>query len=58
MSEEKQINQKVKKKKKKERKRLEKQLDEKQAAVNISNQRTDKIPFIAIDNYNNTLKRI
>ena len=37
-------------------KHLEKQLDEKQYAVNISNQRTDKIPVIAIDNYNNTLK--
>ena len=37
-------------------KHLEKQLDEKQDAVNISNQRTDKIPVIAIDNYNNTLK--
>ena len=24
--------------------------------VNISNQRTDKIPIIAIDNYNNALK--
>ena len=35
---------------------LEKQLDEKQDAVNISNQRTNKIPVIAIDNYNNTLK--
>ena len=38
------------------RKKIEKQLDEKQDAVNISNQRTDKIPVIAIDNYNNTLK--
>ena len=28
----------------------------KQDAVNISNQRTDKIPVIAIDNYNNTVK--
>ena len=35
---------------------LGKQLDEKQDAVNSSNQRTDKIPVIAIDNYNNTLK--
>ena len=44
------------KKKYKKIKHLEKQLDEKQDAVNISNQRTDKIPVIAIDNYNNTLK--
>ena len=41
-------------------KHLEKQLDEKQDAVNISqspnNQRTDKKTVIATDNYNNTLK--
>ena len=37
-------------------KHLEKQLDEKHDTVNISNQRTDKKPVIAIDNYNNTLK--
>ena len=41
-------------------KHLEKQLDEKQNAANISlcpnNQRTDKKPVIAIDNYNNILK--
>ena len=46
------FNKKITKKKKK----IEKQLDEKQDVVNISNQRTDKIPAIAIDNYNNTLK--
>ena len=57
MSEEKILIKKLqKKKKKKKKKHLEKQLDEKQDAVNISNQRTDKIPIIAIDNYNNTLK--
>ena len=55
MSEEKKLIQKLQKKKKK-KKNLEKQLDEKQDAVNISNQRTDKIPVIAIDNYNNTVK--
>ena len=44
------------KKKYKKIKHLEKQLDEKQDAVNIANQRTDKIPVIAIDNYNNILK--
>ena len=55
MSEEKNLIKKLQKKKKK-KKHLEKQLDEKQDAVNISNQRTDKIPVIAIDNYNNTLK--
>ena len=40
-------------------KHSEKQLDEKQGAVNISNQpnpRTDKKYVIAIDNYNNSLK--
>ena len=37
-------------------KHLEKQLDEKQDAVNISNQGTDKRPFITFDNYNNSLK--
>ena len=46
MSEEKIL---IKNKKKKKKKKLEKQLDEKQDAVNISNQRTDKIPVIAID---------
>ena len=44
------------KKKIQKKEHLEKQLDEKQDAVNISNQRTDKTPVIAIDNYNNTLK--
>ena len=43
-------------KKLQKKKELEKQLDEKQDVLNISNQRTDKIPVIAIDNYNNTLK--
>ena len=37
-------------------KHLEKQLDGKQDAVNISNQRTDKRPVTAFDNYNNSLK--
>ena len=46
MSEEKKINKKITKYKKKKKKKLEKQLDEKQDAVNISYQRTDKIPII------------
>ena len=54
MSEEKKI---IKEKIQKKIKYLEKQLHEKQDAVNISNQRTDKIPAIAIENYNNTLKK-
>ena len=57
MSEEKILIKKIPKKKKNELLNyLEKQLDEKPDAVNISNQRTNKIPVIAIDNYNNTLK--
>ena len=52
MSEEKKLIKKLLKK----IKHLEKQLDEKQDAVNISNQRTDKRPVIAFDNYNNSLK--
>ena len=59
MSEEKKLIKKLQKKKKKQqktKKHLEKQLNENQDAVNISNQRTDKIPVIAIDNYTNTLK--
>ena len=56
MSEEKKYSKNYKKKKKKRKKKhLEKQLDNKQDAVNISNQRTDKIPVIVIDNYNNSV---
>ena len=42
--------------KKKKNRTFRKTYDEKQDAVNIFNQRTDKIPVIAIDNYNITLK--
>ena len=40
----------------KKNKHSEKQSDEKQDAVNISNQQTDKRPVIACHNYNNSLK--
>ena len=59
MSEENILIKKKTKKKKEKKKKKKKQL-EKQDAVNISlslnNQRTDKKPIIATDNYNNTLK--